>query len=631
MVLQTLRKGASGFIAKVFLAILTLSFVVWGVADVFRTYGANAVAKVGDTEISMDAFRQQYLNQLQRISRQAGRVITPEQARAFGLDRQILDQMIAETALDDQAKRLGLALSDDEIAREIRDNPAFRPQGASAFDPAYFGQLLRANGLTEERFIGMERQRKLREQLVESFGGNVSAPTVLRDLIHRYETQQRDVSYVAVGPGAAGPLPEPTEEQLKAFYDAHKITFRAPEYRTVAYLALTPATLAPWIQVSDADVKAAYDANPGRFGTPEKRTLQQIVFPSAQDAAAAAEKIKGGASFEDIAQERKLSDKDISLGTVAKADLIDPKVAEAAFALPEGGTSAPVEGAFGTALVHVVKVEPGAQQPLEQVEPQLQRELALERARRELLDKHDAIEDERASGSTLAEVAQKVGLPLETVDAVDRSGRDPAGAEITDIPGRADVVSGAFSAQPGVETDPVQLPQNGGYVWYEVKQITPARERPFDEVKDLVKSRWTEDETVKAVNAKAEALLAEVKGGKSLADVAAGAGLEVKTQAGLQRGRTTSDFPAAAVQAMFDAKLNEAGVTSGTVPAERILFQVTNETVPADTALDARLEAQLGQQLEGDVLNQYVAQLRKEVGVSINERSYLLAIGGSGN
>ena len=631
MVLQTLRKGASGFIAKVFLAILTLSFVLWGVADVFRTYGANAVAKVGDTEISTDAFRQQYLNQLQRISRQAGRPITPDQARAFGLDRQILDQMIAETALDDQAKRLGLALSDDEIAREIRDNPAFRPQGATAFDPAYFGQLLRANGLTEERFIGLERQRKLREQLVESFGGNIAAPLVLRDLIHRYETQQRDVSYVAVGPGAAGPLPEPTEEQLKAFYDAHKITFRAPEYRTVAYLALTPATLAPWIQVSDADVKAAYEANPGRFGTPEKRTLQQIVFPSAQDAQTAAEKVKAGATFQEIAEGRKLSDQDISLGTVAKADLIDPKVAEAAFALPEGGTSAPVEGAFGTALVHVVKVVPSAQQPLEQVAPQLHQEIALDRARKELLDKHDAIEDERASGSTLAEVAQKVGLPLETVEGVDRSGRDPSGAEVTGIPARADVVSGAFSAQPGVETDPVQLPQNGGYVWYEVKEITPARERPFDEVKDLVKARWTEDETVKAVNAKADALLAEVKGGKSLADVAAAAGLEVKTQAGLQRGRTTGDFPAAAVQAMFDAKLNVAGVTSGAVPAERILFQVTNETVPADTALDARLEAQLGQQLEGDVLNQYVAQLRKEVGVSINERSFLLAVGGSGN
>ncbi|MDE1566694.1 peptidylprolyl isomerase [Aquabacter sp. P-9] len=631
MVLQTLRKGASGFIAKVFLAILTLSFVLWGVADVFRTYGANAVAKVGDTEISTDAFRQQYLNQLQRISRQAGRPITPEQARAFGLDRQILDQMIAETALDDQAKRLGLALSDDEIAREIRDNPAFRPQGATAFDPAYFGQLLRANGLTEERFIGLERQRKLREQLVESFGGNIAAPLVLRDLIHRYETQQRDVSYVAVGPGAAGPLPEPSEEQLKAFYDAHKITFRAPEYRTVAYLALTPATLAPWIQVSDADVKAAYDANPGRFGTPEKRTLQQIVFPSAQDAQTAAEKVKAGATFQEIAEGRKLSDQDISLGTVAKADLIDPKVAEAAFALPEGGTSAPVEGAFGSALVHVVKVVPSAQQPLEQVAPQLHQEIALDRARKELLDKHDAIEDERASGSTLAEVAQKVGLPLETVEGVDRSGRDPSGAEVTGIPSRADVVSGAFSAQPGVETDPVQLPQNGGYVWYEVKEITPARERPFDEVKDLVKARWTEDETVKAVNAKADALLAEVKGGKSLADVAAAAGLEVKTQAGLQRGRTTGDFPAAAVQAMFDAKLNVAGVTSGAVPAERILFQVTNETVPADTALDARLEAQLGQQLEGDVLNQYVAQLRKEVGVSINERSFLLAVGGSGN
>lgn len=136
MVLQTLRKGASGWIAKIFLVVLTLSFVVWGIADVFRGMGASSVASVGDTEISAQVFRQQYLDQLQRISRQAGRPITPEQARAFGLDRQVLNQMIADATLDAEAARLSLAVSDAQIAREIAENPNFRAPGARRSIPA---------------------------------------------------------------------------------------------------------------------------------------------------------------------------------------------------------------------------------------------------------------------------------------------------------------------------------------------------------------------------------------------------------------------------------------------------------------------------------------------------------------
>ncbi|TCT01545.1 peptidyl-prolyl cis-trans isomerase [Aquabacter spiritensis] len=628
MVLQTLRKGASGLVAKAFLLVLTLSFVIWGISDVFRGYGTSAVAKVGDTEIPVAAFRQQYLDQIQRISRSTGRPITPDQARAFGLDRQILSQMIAEAALDDDAKRRGLALSDDEIAREIRANPDFRRPGASEFEPAYFEQLLRSNGLTELRFIAMEKQRTLRQEIVESFGGGMVVPRVLSDALHRYQTEQRDIAYVVVTPAAAPALPEPTEDQLKAFYDARKVTFRAPEFRKVALLALTPANLAQWIEVSEADLKAAYESNPARFGTPERRQIQQIVFPDAAAAQAADDKIKAGASFLDIAAARGLGPKDVDLGLVTRADLIDTKIAEAAFTLPDGGTSGPIPGAFGSALVHVAAIQPGQQQPFDQVRDQLRQEIALERARRDLLDKHDAIEDERAAGSTLAEVAQKLGLAIDTLEAVDRSGRDPTGAELTDIPGRQDVVSGAFATQPGIEADVIQLPQNGGYVWFDVLEVTPSRERPFDEVKDLVKARWSEDETVKVVDAAAKSLLEAAQAGKSLADLAAAAKLDVKTADGLQRGRASADFSGDALNQIFEVKVGGVGSAPGATPTERLVFQVTKVTLPPAGPSDQELDQQIARQMETDLLLQYVAGLRTELGVEINERSFQTAIGG---
>ncbi len=135
MVLQNLRKGASGLIAKVFLLVLTVSFVLWGISGVFTNYSTGTVAEIGGTQISTDAYRQQYLDQIQRIGRQAGRAITPDQARAFGFDRQVLNQMITEATLDEAARKLGLGMSDALIADSIRDNPALRPPGATASIP----------------------------------------------------------------------------------------------------------------------------------------------------------------------------------------------------------------------------------------------------------------------------------------------------------------------------------------------------------------------------------------------------------------------------------------------------------------------------------------------------------------
>ncbi len=523
MALQTLRKGASGWIAKIFLVVLTFSFLIWGIADVFRGFGASTVATVGATEIPAQAFRTQYLDQIQQIGRRTGRGFTPEQARAFGLDRQVLSQMIADATLDEEARRLGIAVSDAQVAKEIRDNPAYRRPGASAFDPAYFDQLLRANNFTEARFVAAEKQRTVRQQVAEAYGSGIVVPQVLLDAVQRYEGESRDVSYILVTPQVAGPLPAPTEEQLRAVFDAHKITFRAPEYRKVVVLALTPETLAA--TVSDEEARAAYARDAARFGTPERREIRQIVFTNPEEAAAAAARIRSGTSFDAIAADRGLSARDTDLGLVGRASLVDSKLAEAAFTLAAGAVSEPLAGRFGPVILQVVRVEPGSQRPFEEVKAEILADLSVEKARGLLHDRHDQVEDERGAGSTLAEVAQKLGLQLKTFEA-DRSGRDAAGNPL-DIPGGPGVISGAFAAEPGVETEVVQLPQSAGYVWYETAQVIPARERTFDEARASVEARWREDETAKAVEAKAKALYEKAAAGTPLAEVAGGADLPV--------------------------------------------------------------------------------------------------------
>jgi len=232
--------------------------------------------------------------------------------------------------------------------------------------------------------------------------------TVMADAYRRYRSEERSIDFVTLGKDQAGAVPEATPEQLKAFYEEHKALFRAPEYRKLQMIVLTPDVVAASIEMPEAELKKLYDSHKDRFVTPEKREVDQIVFDKPEDAAAAAARLTSGLSFDALAQEMKRTPKDISLGLVTKRDILDPAVANAAFALAQNQVSAPVAGRFGTVILRVKKIEPSVEQPFDAVKDDLRKEAVSERARRELLDLHDKIEDERAGGSPVPETANKL-------------------------------------------------------------------------------------------------------------------------------------------------------------------------------------------------------------------------------
>ena len=370
--LRGIHKATSTWIGKAIMAlvmgVLVISFAIWGIGDIFRGVGRNTVADVGSSEISIEQFRQYYNDRLQQLSRQAGRPISPDQARALGLDRQILGQLIAETTLDEQAHKLRLGLSNAEIASKITNDPTFKGLNGQ-FDRDRFEQIIRNAGYTEARFVDEQRRVTLRRQIAQTVAGEIKVPTAAMEAINQFQNERRDISYLALGPAQAGDIPAPTPEQLSKYFDERKVLFRAPEYRKLTLLPLSPAELAKPDEVSDKDAKAYYEQHKDKYGTPEKRELRQIVFPKPEDAAAARERIAKGATFDDIAKERGLKASDTDLGVVTKAQVIDPAVAAAAFALPVNEVSQPVKGRFGGVLVMATKIEPGQQTKYEDVAP----------------------------------------------------------------------------------------------------------------------------------------------------------------------------------------------------------------------------------------------------------------------
>jgi len=610
---------------------LVISFAIWGIGDIFRGFGRSTVAKIGRTEITIEQFRTLYNDRLQQYSRQFGRPITPDQARAIGLDRAAITQIFSEILLDERAHALGLALSDAEVAKLITNDPAFRgPNGQ--FDRFRFEQITRNAGYTEPRFVAEQRRLSLRRELAGTIASGLSAPRTLVEAANRYQNEQRSIEYALLDRALAGEIPPPPPEVLAKYFEERKTQFRAPEYRKLVIVSLIPSEQARWIEISDADLKRAYEERRARYVTPERRHILQIDFPNAEAASAAAERIAKGTSFTEIAKELGKSEKDIDLGTVPKAAVIDRAAADAAFALKEGEVSAPVQGRFGTVLVQVLKIEPEQVRPLEQVAGELKQELAAARAKSEIFDLYNKIEDARAEGKSLAEAAANLKLEARTIEAIDRSGRDAAGTPVK-LPDAEQLLPTAFSTDIGVERDPLQF--QDGYIWYDVTGISPSRERSLDEVKDLVETRWREQEIATRLDTKATEMLDKLKAGTTLAEVAAANHLKVETLTGLKRGEAAGPLSAAGVDAVFRTAKDAVGKTEAAQPAEQVVFRVTDIVVPAlDMASEEakRTLETLNRSLSEDILAEYVTRLESEIGVTINQNALNQVVsGGAGD
>jgi peptidyl-prolyl cis-trans isomerase D len=349
-----------------------------------------------------------------------------------------------------------------------------------------------------------------------------------------------------------------------------------------------------------------------------------MVFPNADEAAAARAKLTSGTSFEDVAKERGLTAGDYDLGTVAKSGILDPAVAEAAFALPENEISQPIQGRFGTVLAKVSKVEAGTAASFDRLAQTIKNELALERARNIVRDQHNKMEDERGGGASVIEAAKKVGLPFTTIEAVDRAGRAPDGSPVAGLPPTLDLVTPAFSADVGSDNDPLQInrgPGDSGYVWYDVLAITPSRERTLEEVKDRVAARWREDEIDKRLRTKSDELVDQLKKGGKLADLAQAAGLKVDTAASFKRGATVPGMSAAGVEAVFTANKGDAGQADGAQGGQRVVYVVTDiiePTVDFASAQTKELRDNVQRTAADEQVNQFVQRLEQDYGTQVN-------------
>lgn len=638
--LTAIRTASSKWLGRLVLSVimglLIVSFAIWGIGDIFRGGSTRTLASVGNTVITAEQFRNGFNEELRRIQQRARRAVTTEEARAFGLDRELLNRMIDEAVLNQKAAALGLALSLPAITKGIVEAEAFKVGGA--FDRNRFNDILQQNGLSEAAFLRQQGDLMLRQQIANGLVGAFKGSETLARAVHQYRDEERDLQVVVIPAEKAAEPAAPDDAALKAFHEERKGEFRTVETRKATVLATSSSLFARDVTITDADIRAFYDRGvlQGRFGTPEKRRAYRILFDSEDEAKAAAGKLAAGTPIETILTERKLAPGDVDLGLKSRLEITDPALRDTVFALQANETSAPVKDAFGFVLIRVVAVEAAKAQPFESVRSMIDAEARAERiaadpgvkARLDALFRK--IEDQRIAGKSLSESAAAAGLEGIAVPSLDRQGNDGAGQKLN-LPGGTETVTAIFASDIGLDNEPLQQ-KDGGHVWIEVNGIDPAREKAFDEVKDEVRTRLLADQRSKALGEQMAGLLKRIEEGASLAGISGELGQPVQAFAAVKRGAREPILGQNGVERAFAGPLGKVvGATAPDGIGRMLILPVSASLLPYDAGADEKsgFAKQIAQGMSEDMLAQYVAALKKDIGVSINQSVLTQALGTS--
>jgi peptidyl-prolyl cis-trans isomerase D len=625
--LEALRRGVKGIFIKILLGLLIIAFAVWGVADVFQGRGQGALARIGKTEISSDAFQQALQVEISNLSRQFGQRLTVEQARSLGIDQRVISRLVGTAAIDIHARELGLYLSDAAIAEAIRTDPGFQGVGG-VFSRDAFVEILRQNGLNEPRYFAERRSDEVRQQITETLSGGNVPPAVMIDTLYRFRGETRTVAHITLDPSISGKVAEPDEAKLKAYYEQNKRQFLAPEFRKVPLILITDAEMRKRLDISEADMKALYEQEKDTFATPERRKIQQLSFLDRAAADKALADLKAAASFEEGLKALGIKDTDIELGTLSRREMIDPAIGDAAFKLPANQLSEVVKGTFSNVILRVTEITSGKQSTFDEVKNQLRERLAGERSGRALQDLHDRVDDARAGGGSLKDIAEKLNVPFMEIEATDRQGRAPDGKPALEHPDAAKVLASAFVGGAGLDREAVEL-DSGGYAWIDVAGVTAERQKPYEEVQDAVKAAWTEAEQRTALNTAAQAIVDRITKGAALEDIAKELNLEVTLAQPVTRNAQTDGLTRAAVQRAFSlARGGAAAVESADGKSRTIIvLRAVVDPPPPTDEQRAALRKDLERQLQSDSIGAYVNALQTRLGFSVNETVYRRAMG----
>ena len=600
------KKKASNIVVWIILVLLMIGLAGFGATN----FGGSvrSIGSVGDTEIEVNRYARELQQELRSLQAQTGQNITLSQAQTFGVDRAVLQRLIGSAALEHETDRLGISVGDAEVQRQVISSPAF--QGIDGkFNREAYEDTLDRSGLTPAGFEESVRSDVARNLLQTAVTSGVAAPAAFTDTLIAYVGERRNFSWIKLDDSALQePLPEPSDEQLQAFYAENTDQFTVPEARDITYIWLSPDRFMDQVEVDDDALLKLYEDRAEEYDQPERRLVERLVYGSEEQAQAAKAALDDGSkTFEELVNERGLTLPDVDLGDVSRDDLGD--AADTVFGLDGPGIVGPVQTNLGPALIRVNAILPAQQTPFEEARDELKGEFTIDRARRMIGDRIDAIDDLLAGGATLEDVAAETDMNLGQVQwTPDMSEGLTAYEEFKTV---------------AAEVTPEDFPEvhqlsDGGIFALRLNEVIPAHPEAYESAKERVVEAWDAAETRKRLLDQAAELKAQVENGASLGSF----DQPVTVETHITRDAFIEETTPAFLEEVFTM---EAGATAVIEGEDGVLIAQLAEVLPAETdnpdaqQLAEALNDGMRQGIANDLLDAFTDSMVTRAGISLNQ------------
>lgn len=648
--LDTLRNSTNSWVVRILIALLVLSFAVWGITDVFSYRHDETIVQIDDTDVGLYQFRLVALQELHALSQEEEEQLDFEQAREKGIEDEVLDVLIERALLDNVARDMGLRVGKEQVVEDILESPNFR-NAFGEFDRALFNQLLRSNGMNEEIYVEAQSRSLERQQIISAVRQGAYSPYRLAELLHLYISEERTGRYILFGDEILGELETPSEETLLAFYEGDTERFEIPELRDFRILLLQLDQLMENISIPEEVLRQEYEEQKHRFDRPEKRQIERLSFSSNEEATAALDRLNNGEDFLAIANERGFEAEDIDLGSLASGEFDNEAIEKAAFELEAvDDISEIIEVPLGYAIVRLREITPATESNYEESKSWIEWEMQRDQAAEEILVLHDVVEDERAAGKSLTEIAEELSIKLVEFEKIRKNGRDIDRNRPEEMPYINDLMKRVFETEPGIESDSEETTSNGFY-WFETLKVHEPHIPTFEEARERIETVWERETRKERLENRAEELYEQAQEGLTLEEMAAQLTAEIPPKEEIDEPEdenaasndeeeiteivvVTDDpitrqdrgdiFPRKGAEKLFELKKGEFDWNWNRSRKQILLFQL-DDISPADATKEEDIEEitdlqiQLTFGMRSDVVDALLAELRAEANVTINE------------
>ncbi|MDY0228279.1 MAG: SurA N-terminal domain-containing protein [Desulfomicrobium apsheronum] len=629
--LDILRKGAQSWGIKILFAIIIAVFVLAFGMNRVQNDHTTVVATVNDAPILFKPFQERLQRSLE-LARSQNPNLTAEMLAQMGFKRQILEQMVVEELMMQQAASLGLNVSKEELAREIHLIPAFQSEGKT-FDPNAYQAVLRANNLTPGKF----ESEYMRGMIMDKLRTYVGIPGRLDDGqardFYAYGRSTTVASYLMYPSENYQDQVKVTDERINEYYEARKANYGIPARARIDYLLLTPATLADVSSVSDEEAEKYYAEHKESFKVEEQVRARHLLVRVDEDAPqadvekalqtikAAQAELKVGKTFAEVAakytEDPSGTQTGGELGWFGRGRMVKP-FEDAAFALEKGAVSEPVRTQFGFHLISVEDSKAAGYEDFQSVKSDIAEIIAQDRAAEILQDRLDQALEMVLVGEKLDSVATTIGLKL-TVKTSDyftkaQGPRELAGLSPENVQMLFDLPLDLTTQSP--------LPIADGYLLATKREQVDESVKPLEAVMTEIVAAITREEALKMAKAAADKDLGLLLKGEALANAILKETEPFGRQGAIGGLGMNQLLAAKAFEVQPDTWLPEAYA----FPEGYALVKAGKITPPTDEQWAAEKElwlSTLNQRAEEQTIQAFVADLRAKADVRITNPAAL--------